>query len=80
MRANTPLLFSIFYRNEAQPLAEKIVKETKFFLSLEELINSIKTMQPLSDEELFEKNLKRLMKMWEDDELDKWDEWDDMED
>ena len=56
------------------------MKETKFFLSLEELINSIKTMQPLSDEELFEKNLKRLMKMWEDDELDKWDEWDDMED
>ena len=80
MRANTTLLLSIFYRNEAQPLAEKIVKETKFFLSLEELINSIKTMQPLSDEELFEKKLKRLMKMWEDDELDKWDEWDDMED
>lgn len=80
MRVNTPLLLSIFYRNEVQPLTEKIVKETKFFLSLEELINSIKTMQPLSDEELFEKNLKRLMKMWEDDELDKWDEWDDMED
>ena len=80
MRVNTTLLLSICYHNEVQTLAEKIVKETKFFLSLEELINSIKTMQPLSDEELFEKNLKRLMKMWEDDELDKWDEWDDMED
>ena len=80
MRANTTLMLSICYRNEVQPLAEKIVKETKFFLSLEELINSIKTMQPLSDEELFEKNPKRLMRMWEDDELDKWDDWDDMED